>query len=193
MIERNRDRELMRMAVDLSKESKAEKDGRIHPFVGAVIVHQNGVLISSGFRGKHDEGHHAEQEALKGISDDVLKGAVVYSTLEPCTFRGKQTPCCLRLIDKGISEVVIGIPDPNREIRGSGWWKFIEKNIKFRTFEQEFVEEILHLNADFIDDQLGQASSLPRYSPATLMPSMFPRITGGGQETLQVERTTGTL
>jgi pyrimidine deaminase RibD-like protein len=166
MISRDRDRELMKLAVDLSRESKAENDGRIHPRVGAVIVNQDGVIISSGYRGRYTPGNHAEQEALVEIPDDVIKGAVVYSTLEPCTFRGKQTPCCLRLIDKNISEVVIGIPDPNREIRGMGWWKFTEKRIWVRTFDQEFVEEIRALNAAFIDDQLGPGLVITQVQPA---------------------------
>jgi hypothetical protein len=32
MISRERDRERMRLAVDLSKKSQAENDGRVHPF-----------------------------------------------------------------------------------------------------------------------------------------------------------------
>lgn len=165
MISPDRNRELMRLAVDLSKKSKAESDGRIHPFVGAVIVNPNGVVISSGYRGRHTPGNHAEQEALVGIKDDVVKGEVVYSTLEPCTFRGKQTPCCLRLIDKKVSQVVVGILDPNRDIRGMGWWKFMEKKIRVRTFDQEFVEEIQALNAEFIDDQLGPGLVITQVQP----------------------------
>src|SRR5262245_38196221 len=166
MISRERDRELMRLAVDLSKKSKAENDGRVHPFVGAVIVNPDGVIISSGHRGQHTPGNHGEQEALVGIRDDVVKGAIVYSTLEPCTFRGKQTPCCLRLIDRNISEVVIGILDPNRDIRGMGWWKFMERGIRVRTFDQEFVEEIRALNAVFIDDQFGPGLVITEVQPA---------------------------
>ncbi len=149
------DRELMRRAIDLSRLSKSEDDGRIHPFVGAVIAHPNGDVISTGFRGQHTPGHNAEQEALFGIKEDVLVGAVVYSTLEPCTFRGSQTPCCLRLIDRRVSEVVIGMLDPNREIRGRGEWKFEERGIHVRKFDPEMVQEIRTLNADFIDNQLG--------------------------------------
>jgi pyrimidine deaminase RibD-like protein len=166
MISRERDRELMRLAVDLSRKSKAENDGRVHPFVGAVIVNPDGVVISSGYRGQHTPGNHGEQEALVGIREDVVKDAVVYSTLEPCTFRGKQTPCCLRLIDKSISEVVIGILDPNRDIRGMGWWKFMERGVKVRTFDREFVEEIRTLNAAFIDDQLGPGLVITQVQPA---------------------------
>src|SRR5580704_8482587 len=111
MITEDKDQQLMRMAVNLARQSRAEGDGRIHPMVGAVIAYPNGEVISTGFRGRYTPGNHAEQEALVGINEDVVAGAVVYSTLEPCTFRGKQTPCCLRLIDRAISEVVIGILD----------------------------------------------------------------------------------
>jgi diaminohydroxyphosphoribosylaminopyrimidine deaminase / 5-amino-6-(5-phosphoribosylamino)uracil reductase len=126
-IKRDRDIELMRKALELSRNSRAEDDGRIHPWVGAVIAHPNGEIISTGYRGQHTVGNHAEQEALVGVREDVVAGAVVYSTLEPCTFRGKQTPCCLRLIDRAVSEVVVGILDPNPDIRGRGWWKFEER------------------------------------------------------------------
>jgi pyrimidine deaminase RibD-like protein len=149
------DKELMRKAVDLSKGSRAEDDGRIHPKVGAVIAHPNGKIISTGFRSQYTPGNHAEQEALVGIREDVVAGAVVYSTLEPCTFRGKQTPCCLRLIDRAVSEVVIGLLDPNPDIRGRGWWKFEERGIKVRTFDQQLVKEIREMNRDFINHQLG--------------------------------------
>jgi pyrimidine deaminase RibD-like protein len=151
----DKDESLMRLAVELSKRSRTEDDGRAHPMVGAVIVHPNGEVISTGYRGQYTAGNHAEQEALVGIREDVVAGAVVYSTLEPCTFRGKQTPCCLRLIDRSVSEVVIGILDPNPDIRGKGWWKFEERGVKVRNFTQELVKEIREMNRDFINHQLG--------------------------------------
>jgi pyrimidine deaminase RibD-like protein len=155
MISRKRDRELMSLAVELSRHSQPEADGREHPFVGAVIAHPDGTILTTGYLGRYTPGNHAEQEALVGISEDVVAGAVVYSTLEPCTFRGRQTPCCLRLLDRGVSEVVIGILDPNRDIRGRGWWKFEEHNIRVRNFDSEFVQEVRAMNAKFINDQLG--------------------------------------
>jgi pyrimidine deaminase RibD-like protein len=159
------DEEFMRRAVDLSRQSRAEEDGRIHPMVGAVIVHPNGEIISSGYRGQYTAGNHAEQEALVGIPDDVVAGAVVYSTLEPCTFRGKQTPCCLRLIDRSVSEVVIGILDPNPDIRGRGWWKFEERGIKVRNFKPEFIKEIREMNREFINHQLGPGLMVTAIQP----------------------------
>jgi pyrimidine deaminase RibD-like protein len=162
----DRDRELMKLAVDLSRKSCAEKDGRSHPFVGAVIVHPNGTLLATGWRGKHTPGNHAEQEALVDLEEDVVAGSIVYSTLEPCSVRGTQSPCCLRLIDKRISEVVIGILDPNPDIRGDGWWKFEEQRIRVRNFDQEFVQQIRELNTDFIQDQLGPGIVITDVEPA---------------------------
>jgi pyrimidine deaminase RibD-like protein len=165
MINGQKDEEFMRMAVDLSRQSRAEDDGRIHPKVGVVIAHQNGEIISTGFRGRYTPGNHAEQEALVGVNEDVVAGAVVYSTLEPCTFRGKQTPCCHRLIDRSIDEIVIGILDPNPDIRGRGWWKFEERKIKVRNFAQHFVEEIREMNRDFIKYQLGPGLMVTALQP----------------------------
>jgi pyrimidine deaminase RibD-like protein len=189
MISPARDKELMGLALDLSKQSRAESDGRVHPFVGAVIVNSDGVIISNGHRGQHTPGNHAEQEALIGLRDDVVKNAIVYSTLEPCTFRGKQTPCCLRLIDKNISEVVIGILDPNRDIRGMGWWKFMEKGIRVRTFHKEFVEEIRTLNAAFIDDQLGPGLVVTEVQPVGSEAIAVSDDHRAGRASIQIKKT----
>jgi pyrimidine deaminase RibD-like protein len=184
----DKDELLMRMAVDLSKHSLAEDDERIHPKVGAIIVHPNGEIISTGFRGQRTRGNHAEQEALVGIREDVVAGAVVYSTLEPCTSRGKQTPCCLRLIDRGVSEVVIGILDPNPDIRGRGWWKFQEQGIKVRTFAQQFVKEIGEMNHDFINHQLGPGLMFTAIQPNQANEIKVTENHRARRETLSVQR-----
>jgi pyrimidine deaminase RibD-like protein len=149
------DRKLMEYAVELSRKSVHEKDARIHPFVGAVIAHPDGEIINTSYRGKRTPGNHAEQEALIDIDPAVLRGSVVYSTLEPCTFRNNQTPCCMRLINAGVAEVVIGILDPNKDIRGQGWWQFEERNIKVRNFDPDLVQEIRTINREFIEHQRG--------------------------------------
>src|SRR5437773_4361025 len=166
MIAPERHRELMELTVKLSRNSRSEEDGRSHPLVGAVIVHPNGKVLAEAWRGKYTPGNHAEQEALVDLADDVVAGSIVYSTLEPCSIRGKQTPCCHRLIDKRISEVVIGILDPNPDIRGDGWWKFEERGIRVRNFDQEFVQQIRELNSDFIEDQLGPGITITEIETA---------------------------
>jgi len=178
----------MKMAVQLSLQSRAENDGRIHPKVGAVIANPNGEIISTGHRGQYTPGNHAEQEALLGINEDVVAGAVVYSTLEPCTFRGKQTPCCLRLIDRRVSEIVVGILDPNPDIRGRGWWKFEEQKIKVRNFVQQFVEEIREMNRDFINYQLGPGLMVTAIQPEGSTETVVTEHHRARRETLEVSR-----
>jgi pyrimidine deaminase RibD-like protein len=145
----------MAQAVHLAALSKHEDDGRIHPFVGAVIAHPDGHEISSGYRGQRGAGNHAEQEALENIDESIVRGSIVYSTLEPCTSRGQKTSCLLRLINVGVAEVVIGILDPNPDIRGKGEYKFEERGIRVRKFDPDFVGQIRSLNERFIDYQLG--------------------------------------
>jgi len=178
----------MRMAVDLSKQSRAENDGRNHPMVGAVIAHPNGEIISSGYRGQYTPGNHAEQEALVGINEDLVAEAVVYSTLEPCTFRGKQTPCCLRLIDRSVSEVVIGMLDPNPDIRGRGWWKFEASGIKVRNFAPHFVKEIREMNRDFINYQLGPGLMVTAIQPDGANEIIVTEHHRARREALEVQR-----
>lgn len=156
--------------------------------VGAVIAHPNGEVISSGFRGQYVPGHHAEQEALIGINEDVVAGAVVYSTLEPCTRRGTQTPCCLRLIDGSVSEVVIGMLDPNPYIRGRGWWKFEERGIKVRNFTPALVKEIREMNRDFINHQLGPGLMITTIQPEGSNPIAVSEHHRARRETLELRR-----
>jgi pyrimidine deaminase RibD-like protein len=156
---REQDIEYMRLALTLSRESKAEEDGRIHPCVGAVIVTPKGnAIFSHGYRGQRVPGRHAEQEALldlPGHPPDKFRDTIVYTTLEPCTVRGKEEPCCSRLIRANVSEIVIGMLDPNRDIRGKGWWELEEKGIKVRYFDSDIAREVRELNHDFIRYQLG--------------------------------------
>ena len=43
----------MKLAIEVSKESKAE-DGRSHPFVGAVFTNANGEVLGSSFKVDHN-------------------------------------------------------------------------------------------------------------------------------------------
>jgi pyrimidine deaminase RibD-like protein len=101
------ERELIELAVRLAASSKSEDDKRIHPQVGAVVS-RDGHVLSTGYRGERYEGAHAEESALLKLNVDETIGATVYSTLEPCTTRGK-TPCSLLLIQRGITRLVYGI------------------------------------------------------------------------------------
>jgi len=120
--------QLMEMTVRLATSSKSEYDKRIHPKVGAVVA-RDGHVLSTGYRGEHYDGAHAEESTLLKLKSDEAIGATVYSTLEPCITRGK-TPCSLLLIQRGITRLDYGMLDPNPDIRGQGEWLLEEHRVQ---------------------------------------------------------------
>lgn len=76
----------MRQAIEEARKSKPE-DGHPHPKVGVVIVKES-VVLATGHRGELAPGEHAEFTALERKLDNAsVAGAIVYTTLEPCTTR----------------------------------------------------------------------------------------------------------
>jgi pyrimidine deaminase RibD-like protein len=108
-------------AEQLARSSLPEDDGA-RPKVGAVIL-RNGQLIAEASRNQDGIGGHAEQLAIETCkAPELLEGATVLTTLEPCTHRGTRgrRPCSEMLLRYGIKKVLIGLPDPNPAIRGRG-------------------------------------------------------------------------
>jgi len=92
-----------------------------NPWVGCVIVGVRGEILAKGHT--HGPGEdHAEIAAVRtakarGLS---VEGAIMYSTLEPCSFHGR-TPACSRVIvEDRLSQVVIGMRDPHPRVDGEG-------------------------------------------------------------------------
>lgn len=88
-----------------------------NPMVGAVVVKQ-GRIIGLGHHEKFG-GLHAERNALAACTEDP-KGATLYVTLEPCCHWGKTPPCTEVILERGLSRVVVGSPDPNPLVAGKG-------------------------------------------------------------------------
>lgn len=90
-----------------------------NPLVGSVVLDSEGRFLQAG----HHEfygGPHAEVNALKNLSADVLKEAHVIVTLEPCAHEGK-TPSCAKMIAKlPVKKVTFGLIDPNPLVAGQG-------------------------------------------------------------------------
>jgi diaminohydroxyphosphoribosylaminopyrimidine deaminase/5-amino-6-(5-phosphoribosylamino)uracil reductase len=93
--------------------------GRVapNPLVGCVIV-KDDRIIGEGF---HEQfgGPHAEVNAIRS-SQESVKGATAYVTLEPCSHFGKTPPCADLLIQSGITTVFIANLDPNPLVAGKG-------------------------------------------------------------------------
>ncbi|KAF3977254.1 MAG: bifunctional diaminohydroxyphosphoribosylaminopyrimidine deaminase/5-amino-6-(5-phosphoribosylamino)uracil reductase RibD [Methylococcales symbiont of Iophon sp. n. MRB-2018] len=87
-----------------------------NPRVGCVLV-DNDKIVAEGWHISAGSAH-AEINALKQIA--CAKGLTAYVTLEPCSHRGKTSPCCDALIAAGVGRVVIAMQDPNPLVAGSG-------------------------------------------------------------------------
>ena len=142
-------RDWMRLAVDLGKQSISEGDPA-KPYVGAVVV-QTGEVVGSGYRGMTGPGNHAEFGVLQGIAPELLNGAVVFSTLEPCSQRNHpKIPCAQRLAEAGVREVHIGIYDPNPAIYRQGWNILNRAGVVLRDFPADLRDEIAIDNDAFL-------------------------------------------
>ena len=105
------------MARAMSLAARAIGQTYPNPMVGAVVV-KNGRIIGEGYHHKAGE-PHAEVHALRAAGDEA-KGATLYVTLEPCAHYGKTPPCAKRVIEAGISRVVVSVGDPNPLVAGKG-------------------------------------------------------------------------
>ncbi len=84
--------------------------------VGAVIVGADGELLSEGWSRESDPNDHAEEAALAKLpaGDPRLRGATVYSSLEPCGQRASRPlTCAQRIIAAGVPRVVVAWREPD--------------------------------------------------------------------------------
>lgn len=100
-----------------------------NPRVGCVIV-QDGKIIGEGFTSPYG-GAHAEVNAIRSVQNkDLLRKAVLYVSLEPCSHYGKTPPCADLIVEHRIPRVVIGTLDPNEKVAGKGAEKLREVGCK---------------------------------------------------------------
>jgi diaminohydroxyphosphoribosylaminopyrimidine deaminase / 5-amino-6-(5-phosphoribosylamino)uracil reductase len=108
--------ELMSMA--MNEGERARLHAPPNPWVGALIVNDQGVIVGEGHTQAPGESH-AEIEALRRAGD-AARGATMVVTLEPCSHTGRTGPCADAIIEAGIARVVVGMVDPDPRVAGSG-------------------------------------------------------------------------
>jgi diaminohydroxyphosphoribosylaminopyrimidine deaminase / 5-amino-6-(5-phosphoribosylamino)uracil reductase len=112
-----------------------------NPVVGAVLV-KAGKVISTGFHAKAGT-PHAEVVALRQAGARA-RGAVLYTTLEPCDHFGRTPPCSRAILEAGIRRVVSGSADPNPLVNGKGI-------ARLRRAGVEVVQHVLRDEADALN------------------------------------------
>jgi tRNA(Arg) A34 adenosine deaminase TadA len=111
------DEHFLRRSFDVARRAIAHGN---HPF-GAILVDQNrNVLIETenGYMPSHDGTAHAERllatQACTTLSPDVLKGATLYSSAEPCAM------CAGAIYWAGIGRLVYGLSEHRlRDLTGN--------------------------------------------------------------------------
>ncbi len=169
-------RTLMERAVALARQCINEP-GKISPKVGAVVA-RDGVVIGEAFRGELSPGDHAEFTLLeKKLGAELLAGATLFTTLEPCTARnGPKLACAERIIERRIGMVVIGVLDPNDAIRGRGELRLREAGIQVARFDPDLMAQIEELNREFA--RLHAVARKPRRSKAQTSDPASPEVLG---------------
>lgn len=109
------DEHMMRLAVDTACTARLRS--RPNPWVGAVVVAQNGEVFTGATLEPGNA--HAEIVALNAAAHHA-SGSTLFSTLEPCNHTGRTGPCTQAIIDAGVSRVVVGTLDPDSKVSGSG-------------------------------------------------------------------------
>ncbi len=120
--------EWMERALALAR--KGEGLTRPNPPVGAVVV-RKGQVVGEGYHRKAG-GPHAEVLALKQAGRRA-KGASLYVTLEPCSTTGRTPPCTDRILESGVSEVVVAAQDPNPNHAGRGLRLLRKRGVRVTT------------------------------------------------------------
>lgn len=112
-------RALMRHAMHMAGTARLR--ARPNPWVGAVLRCADGSVFEGATQ--PPGGPHAEIVALNAAREAGADttGALLVTTLEPCSHTGRTGPCTDAIISAGITTVVSAIPDPDTKVAGSGF------------------------------------------------------------------------
>lgn len=142
------DRQFMRRAIELATAGIGNVSP--NPAVGAVLV-RDGRIIGEGYHREYG-GPHAETDCIRDaqVRGEDPRGAVMYCTLEPCSFRSPtkhNPPCTESVIEAGITRMIIAARDPNPAVAGCGVHALRTAGIQTSCGLME--EQVLKLNESY--------------------------------------------
>lgn len=114
------DKHWLGVAVELSRDCPPSTTAFA---VGAIVVDADGNELARGYSRESGGTEHAEESALAKLdpADPRLRGATIYSSLEPCGRRASRPRTCTELIlAAGIPRVVFALREPPTFVDGRG-------------------------------------------------------------------------
>ncbi len=129
------------MRVALIEGRKAREICGDNPPVGCVLV-CDGIIVSRGHTNEPGK-PHAEAMALANLQGG-LQDVIAFVTLEPCSFHGRTPSCAEALVKYGVSELYVGLIDPDLRNNGAGIRIFENAGIKVNVgmLSDEIFQEI---------------------------------------------------
>ena len=123
----SKDKNYMRLAINLARARKGLTGD--NPSVGCLIVKKDKIISigQTGYNGRP----HAEYNAIKNSLENI-KGSKMYVTLEPCNHYGKTPPCTNSIIKSGISEIIYGMDDIDKKVKGKSFKILSNKKINVK-------------------------------------------------------------
>jgi diaminohydroxyphosphoribosylaminopyrimidine deaminase / 5-amino-6-(5-phosphoribosylamino)uracil reductase len=104
------DRAWLLAAIELSRSCPVSTSAYA---VGAIVVDADDRELARGYSRETDPADHAEELALAKTAGVDLRGATLYTSLEPCTSRRSRARTCTDLIlASGIRRVVFAMREP---------------------------------------------------------------------------------
>ena len=153
----------------VSRKSRQRRSkGSTCPKVGAIIArHSSGhedlfEIIGEAAHGVSADGRsctHAEEDIIRKCSEEGvdLRGAVLFTTLEPCTTRSDfRTPCAALIDAVGIKTVWQGLLDVDPEIYGRAAVRFSRRRIKVEYIPLKHRERLRRWNAPFFERKVKE-------------------------------------
>lgn len=157
-------RAYMQQSIDIMKGSIQEgrEDGKVSPYVGAVLVKPDGTT-ETAYRGELRDGDHAEFTLLeRKCHGEKLDGSVLFATLEPCAPGARKFPkkgCSQHIANARLSKVYIGIEDPDPTVDRKGIAYLLERGIEVEMYPADLQKEIREVNAEFLKGAIQRAEA----------------------------------
>jgi riboflavin biosynthesis pyrimidine reductase/pyrimidine deaminase RibD-like protein len=114
------DERFLRFAIELSRLCPPSSTAFS---VGAVVVSEEGEVLSTGYSREQEDKDHAEEVALRklGFSDPRLERATMYSSLVPCGARASRPVTCVQhILNAAVPRVVYAWREPPLFAAGDG-------------------------------------------------------------------------